>query len=115
MYHPASEATSEENIELKNVGATSVNLHDWEFRRGVSYVFPNITLDAGDYVVVAADTTTFESTYGVAGALGNWTGTLSNRGERLTLVDQNGEEIHDVRYSDQGDWANRIRDTETSL
>ena len=115
MYHSASEASSEEFIELKNVGASSVNLNGWEITRGVRYVFPDVTLDAGEYVIVAADTAVFESTYGIAGSLGNWSGTLSNRGERLTLVDADGNGVHDVSYSDQGDWATRIKNTDTSV
>ena len=115
MSHPSSEVDSEEYIELKNIGATSVDLTGWEFTRGVSFAFPNVTLAAGGYLVVAADTTVFESTYSVTGALGNWTGSLSNRGERLTLVDNFGDTMHDLNHADQGDWAKRIKDPDTDV
>ena len=32
---------------------------------------------------------------------------MSDRGERIRIKDALGEEVDDVTYSDQGDWASR--------
>ncbi|MBM4026706.1 MAG: hypothetical protein FJ280_15080, partial [Planctomycetes bacterium] len=113
MYHPGHSATSPENlqhewIELFNRGPAAVNLTGWRFSDGVEFAFPNITLGAGDSLVVAADVAAFRARYpGVANVVGGWTGRLSNSGERIELVNQLGEVMNSVRYADEGDWAVR--------
>ena len=114
MYHPASEDSSEEYLELVNIGDGPVQLKDWRFTSGVSYTFPELSIPAGGFLVVAADPAKFTDTYGEVSLLtGGWTGSLSNRGERIRLADQNGEQVDEVRYYDQGDWATRTRVTDT--
>ncbi len=110
MYHPASEDAREEFLELWNRGSTSVNLRDWQFASGVHWTFPDIELEAGEYLVIAADTERFRALYpDVARVLGNWEGRLSNQGEKLQLLDAGGRVVHEVRYSDDGDWSMRVR------
>ncbi len=113
MYHPPSENDAEEWIELFNTGNSNVNLAGWQFTNGVSYTFPSgpqTVLGGQQYLVVAADTATFLSTYpGFAGTvIGGWTGSLSNSGETLELSDAAGDRVDRVQYSDQGDWATRV-------
>src|SRR6476660_5497568 len=62
MYHPAPavpEDSSQEWIELYNKGTNAVNLTGWKLRRGIDFTFPNVTIPAGGYVVVAANVTSF--------------------------------------------------------
>jgi hypothetical protein len=66
MYHPSSEDIREEYVELLNTGTTNVNLAGWRFSKGVQFIFPNITLAAGGYLVVAADVTVFTNKYPVS-------------------------------------------------
>ena len=54
MYHPASQDVREEFVELFNAGPTNVNLAGWTLSGGIAYTFPNTTLAAGGYLVVAA-------------------------------------------------------------
>src|SRR5688572_1145513 len=63
MYHPQSERTSEEYVELHNTGSTAVNLTGWRLNRSVDYTFGNVTLPAGGYIVVAADLGAFAIKY----------------------------------------------------
>ncbi len=80
MYHPSSENSLEEYIELLNLGPNSVNLNGWSFARGVDFTFPNIDVAAGGYLVVAADTDTLQAKYpGITSVVGPWSGQLSNR------------------------------------
>jgi hypothetical protein len=110
MFNPTSGNELEEFIELTNIGNEAVSLAGWQFDRGVALTFPEVTIPPGGYLVVSADPVTFEAAYGVPpGVSEGWTGRLSNSGERIRLVDQNGEEVDEVRYYDQGDWAIRSR------
>ena len=59
MYHPASENSSEEFIELFNTGSQPVNLLGWHFGSGIEFAFPNVTIGPHDRLVVAADVTAF--------------------------------------------------------
>jgi len=112
MYNPSSGNDLDEFIELTNIGTTPVPLTGWAFTKGVNFTIPTFTLLPGEFLVIAADTATFEATYGVTpNVIGGWTGKLSNSGERIKLVDQSGDQIDEVTYFDQGDWAIRQRAT----
>jgi len=113
MYHPyhprpGVEAIKQEYIELFNRGTEPVNLSGWRFSNGVDFVFPNVTVEAGQYVVAAADVDTFKAKYpSTSNVVGGWEGKLSNRGEAIELVDDKGARIDKVYYADEGEWAMR--------
>lgn len=112
MYQPASESPLDEFIEIHNIATFPIDLNSWRITKGVDFTFPNITIPAGGYIIVAADPASFQTTYGTAATVvGPWIGQLSNSGELIRLrddLDQSGDE---VEYSDQGDWAQRVRVT----
>ncbi|WP_197528683.1 lamin tail domain-containing protein [Aeoliella mucimassa] len=108
MYHPSSELTDHEYIELVNTSASSMNLANWAIDSGVKYTLPDITLTAGDYLVVAANPTAFAELYPtVTNVVGGWQGHLSNRGETISVANAAGIVVDSVSYTDQGDWAAR--------
>jgi hypothetical protein len=113
MFHPPHAASTAEDrrqewIELFNAGAAPANLAGWQLSDGVQFVFPDVVLGAGEYLVVAADTSVFSARHpGVTNIVGDWIGWLSNSGERIQLVDEIGQVINEVRYADEGDWAVR--------
>jgi hypothetical protein len=110
MYHPSSENVLEEYIELFNKGAGAVGLNGWRFSEGVDFTFPNVSIPAGGYLVVAANVNAFTSKYpGVANVVGGWVGFLSNNGEDIDLDDASGKRVDSVRYADNGDWGVRQR------
>ena len=110
MYHPASERASEEYIELYNRGVAPVSLNGWRFTIGVTFAFPDISLPAGGYLVIAADGTRFSSKYPtVKNVVSGWTGQLSNSADSLVLKDNRGVTIDQVDYADDGDWSVRER------
>ena len=110
MFNPTSGSNLEEFIELVNIGSLPISIDGWQLDSGVTFIFPDVTIAAGDFLVISADTATFETTYGVVpNLIGNWTGKLSNSGERILLVDDSGDKVDEVRYHDQGDWASRER------
>ncbi len=117
MYRPGTdypEATNLEWLELYNRGTRTIDLGGWQFTRGVAYTFPaGRTLSPGQYLVVAANVAAFQSAHsGVANVVGGWTGTLSNNSETITLSDATGSEADSVTYATDGDWAQRIRETQ---
>ena len=108
MYHPVSGNPAEEYIEIHNIGSGPVPLQGWQITSGIGYEFPAINILPGEYLVVAADPQIFSDTWDQeVNVIGPWSGQLSDRGERIRIKDALGEEVDDVTYSDQGDWASR--------
>ena len=115
MYHPHHNAVtlepediSEEYIELYNGSDANVNLNGWRFTDGIEFTFPNVTIGAGAYLVVAANEPVFTAKYpGVTNKVGGWVGKLSNSGEAIELINARGIRIDYVRYADEGDWSVR--------
>jgi hypothetical protein len=110
MYNTPSADPTEEWIELYNRGTTAVNLLGWRISDGVDFTFGNVTIPAGGYLVVAADTEAFGGLFpGVANVVGGWLGTLSNNGEGVEVENAAGDQIDRVRYATDGDWGIRRR------
>jgi hypothetical protein len=111
MYHPISENSLEEYIELFNAGTNTVDLAGWRFVTGVRFTFPEVTIAPGAYLVVAANEAAFTNTYpAVKNYVAGWDGILSNSGQLIELADAQGQRQDSVRYADDGDWAVRVRD-----
>lgn len=104
MYNPPESGTdSLEFIELYNNGADPVDLTDFEFTNGVSWIFPAITLNPAEFMVVAVDSIAMMNTFGTL--VYEWSsGALSNSGELILLVDNNGLFVDSVRYDDHLPW-----------
>ena len=107
MYHPADPDTVE-FIELQNTGAGAINLQGVHFENGRpfdEFVFGNINLAPGQFVVVTNSIANFQAKYGGTALLaGEWVGALSNGGERIVLLDVGGNAIHDFTYADTAPW-----------
>ncbi len=104
-YHPDTAEASREYIELHNQMAVDVDMSRWALTGGVNYTFPVGTVIPGrGYLVVAVNPAGLLADYGVTGALGPWTGRLSNSGEDLHLRDNNGREMDQVIYGSDGKW-----------
>jgi hypothetical protein len=99
MYNPRN--SNEEFIELKNIGAETINLNLISFKNGIDFTFPSINLAPGEYTVVVQDRNAFEDRYGSnINIAGQYSGRLDNAGERITLVDATGRTILDFNYED---------------
>ncbi len=90
MYHPVSEDDDDEYVELYNRGTGTVDLSYWQFTDGISFMFPEDTeLAPGSYLVVARDAAHIIARYpqlNVSNTLGDCSGRLSDRGERIMLA-----------------------------
>lgn len=108
MYHPSSENSLEEFVELYNEEPWAVDLAGWQLTRAIDYTFGDVTLPANGYLVVAADVATFRTVYpGVTNVVGGWTGFLGNTTEQVVLRNARSNVVSAVRYADEGDWAVR--------
>ena len=94
-----------EFIEIKNTGATTVNLNGIYLRElGVSYQFPaGSTVLANTSIFLASNPTTFNAMYGIT-AFGQFTRNLSNSSQKLVLADGFGNTIDSVEYLDTAPW-----------
>ena len=100
QYNPAT-GIGAEFVELRNVGASPLDLTGIRFTNGIDFTFPSMTLAEGAHVVVVENLAVFQSLYGagrpVAGA---YTGRLDNDGDRIALETASGHVIQDFRYED---------------
>ena len=116
MTEPLNGSDYGEFVELFNRGAQTVDLTSWSFDEGIDFGFsPGTLLAAGAYLVVARDRDWFHATYPGVNCVGNFGGRLSNGGERIRLVDAEGNQADDVRYRFQGDWPYLARGLGSSL
>jgi hypothetical protein len=102
---PEAGLDTSEFIEFVNAGTTTVNLNGYTFPQGVTHTFgPNDSVTAGQYFVVALDSSAFRNRFGFnADAI--WTsGGLSNGGEDIIIVDDLGRGIDTVDFDDNTPW-----------
>jgi hypothetical protein len=106
MFHPLEPAdVNTEFVELKNIGTSALNLNLVKFTEGIHFTFPNMSLAAGDYVLVVQNQTAFTARYGGGKNIaGTYTGALANDGERIRLEDAIGRTVLDFKYGDG--WVN---------
>ncbi|HXG48477.1 MAG TPA: lamin tail domain-containing protein, partial [Methylomirabilota bacterium] len=90
MYKPISGDSDDEFVELYNQGMAPVNLGGWRFVAGIDYAFPsNAVIAPGGYLVVARNLERLRQnhpTLNATNSVGNFDGSLANRGERLALA-----------------------------
>ena len=89
MYHPISGNDDDQYVELFNRGANAVSLAGWKLVAGVSYTFAsNVVIAPDSYLVVAANVSRLLTNYPqpkATNTVGNFSGRLSGKGERLAL------------------------------
>lgn len=100
-------ANDQEFIEIKNTGATTVNLTGVYLRElGVSYQFPaSTTLAAGQSAYIASNPAVFQVKHGFA-PFGQFMRNMSNSSQKLVLADGFGNTIDQVEYFDSAPWPN---------
>jgi hypothetical protein len=81
------------------------------------YVFGNVTIAAGQFLVLTNDKAAFQTKYGTAIPVLQWTGgSLKNEGESIELEDVlGGVIIHDFSYDDAAPWPTAAAGAGSSL
>ena len=84
----------------------TINLAGMQFSDGITFAFGDVDLGPGESAVIVKNTDAFQARYGSSiRVLGMYTGSLSNSGEQVTLVDGSAQVIHDFIYDDAAPWA----------
>ena len=108
MYHPATNETLFEWVELRNQMAVDVDLSGWSITGGSAFTFASNTIvRGGGFVLVAASPATLTALTGIStNVFGPFTGTnrLGNNGETLRLRNNSGRVVDEVKYGTEGDW-----------
>ena len=103
-YNPTANSGGEW-IELHNQLSVDVELSGWRLAEGIDYTFAEgAKIDAGEYLVVAKNPAEFTAATGSSNVIGGFTGSLSNGGETIHLVDHNDRVMDELIYNDAGDW-----------
>jgi hypothetical protein len=111
-------------IELKNITARPIDLQGWRVSdaSGQSGSFPHFILQPDSFVIVGTGSAVATmSAFGTTISVTSFP-SLDNAGDHLSLIDENGNVIHSVFYSDkwyqnelkkQGGWSLEMIDTKT--
>ena len=105
-YHPLNDRDEEhEYIELVNTTNGPIDLKSYRFSTGIDFTSSESrVLGPGEFLVVCRDEEAVRAQFGITNTIGNYTGQLSNSGERITLVDPNNVSIDSVAYDEDGEW-----------
>lgn len=97
-YDPGDGSLPLEFVELFNAGPTAVDLSGWSLDDAVSFTLPGGTvLGSGEYLIVSQNPAEFFNFYGLA-SVGPFAGKLSNDGETVALLDDQGATRDEVDY-----------------
>jgi len=108
MFHPAALPPGTTNslsdfefIEVQNIGTAPMDASGMQFTAGLTFTFSNRVFSPGEFVVLARNRQAFADRYGTSvPVFGEFTGTLSDSGERIRLEGPLGEVIQEFRYAD---------------
>jgi hypothetical protein len=122
-YNPIPEGEGETKIdgdlfeffEIKNISSAPINLTGARFTKGISYEFPaGASMYPGGFYVVCSSAEHFRSRYNFE-AHGQYSGNLSNGGERVVLLSAVGDTLINLKYNDKLPWPPAADSTGQSL
>lgn len=109
-YNPPDDGLEDggqrEFVELYNSGGTPVDLSGYQFNDGIQFTFPtNLLIQPNSFLVIAANTSKRYWSNVPFRLVGPYEGRLRNSGERITLVDTNGDVVDTLKYEDSAPWS----------
>lgn len=105
MYHPITNESQLEWVELQNQMGVDVDMSRWRLDGGIDFTFAEGTvIRAGSYLVIAVSPAALSSATGLTNVLGPFANRLSNAGERVRLRNNDSRIIDEVTYGVEGDW-----------
>jgi Lamin Tail Domain/CotH kinase protein/Concanavalin A-like lectin/glucanases superfamily/Bacterial Ig domain len=109
MYHPPAfsiySGDDLEFLELKNTGASPLDLSGLTFTAGITFAFTNgTTLAAGQGFLIGRSTVALQARYPGLTVNGIYSGKLDNSGETLRLSTPAGATILEVTYNNSPPW-----------
>lgn len=104
-----------EYIELYNNDDQPVSLLGYYFTQGIEDTIPNIVLMPGDFLIVAKDSASFQTTFGQPATQWATGGSLNNTGEDIELRDPAGNVVDLVDYRNAAPWPTGANGNGNSL
>jgi hypothetical protein len=105
LMYQAQQGSNLDYIELKNVSSKTLDVTGVRLSSGIDFSFPAMTLRQGEYTVVVANKTAFQSTYGTSARVaGQYSGDLSNTGEEIALQLPSPFDAAILRFTYSGTW-----------
>jgi hypothetical protein len=105
-----------EFVEIFNDGPEVYELSNYQFCRGITFVFADgVFINGRSYLVICRDQTALRAEYGISNTVGNFGGTLDNAGETLELCNPQGVGVSRSRYNDRGQWPGGAKGTGHTL
>ena len=118
MYNNASANTTQDRlefIEFYNPSSATIYIGGFKMSSGVEYTFPEgTTLAANSFYVICEDAEEFEIAFGFENTP-EWSGSLNNSGETLTVINTENDVVDKVSYKDGGAWPNEADGNGPSL
>ncbi len=103
MYH-YHDTVKLEFIELRNISNQTIDLYQFEFKKGINFKFEDdYQLPPNGYVILTNDAALFKQVYGFS-AQGEYKGNLNNEGETLIFSDALGNLVDSLTYSNNNEW-----------
>jgi len=102
MYNFPGEDT--EFLEFYNNSNGQINLEGYEILDGISFTFPAITLNPQATLVLTNDARKYQAIY-FSDAMEWESGSLSNDGEQVIVINTAGDTIINFEYSDNLPWS----------
>lgn len=99
---PEAGTDTTEFIEIYNADTMAVNLAGYSFTAGVNFTFPSVSFPAGDYILIAYDSIVMLNTFNKTAY--EFSGGLSNSGEKILLVNSTGDTVDFVEFDDASPW-----------
>ena len=114
MYRAPDDFKQLEYVELWNTGSESVNIGGWRVKGIGLDIATGFVLRPDAFFVAARDAYLFERIYSQRPD-GVFTKSLNNGGERLSLINAQGEVLETVEYDDKGPWPQSADGKSASL
>jgi len=104
MFNPPG-GSNYEYVELVNTGDVAISLSGVRFTEGIRFVFPEMSLDPGQQVLVVGNVVDFTSRYGNGlNVAGEYSGKLDNGGESIVLELPDPYDVAVLRFSYNDQW-----------
>ena len=105
MYHPQTNESALEWVEVHNQMAVDMDISDWSVENGIQFKFPSGTVIRGrGYLLLAIAPAALQAATGQTNIYGPFAGRLSNAGEKLELRNNSGRLVDSIDYGVEGDW-----------
>lgn len=103
--HPGGDSL--EFLEIKYVGSSPAPLGGIYFSSGLTYMFPTLTAQPGQLIIIADSPNDIAGYFGAVGAYEWLSGSLDNKGEKLLISNSVNDTVFYMQYDTISPWPAR--------